>query len=1004
MPHFYRSPDEFAAAAQSAVAGAAPRTPVAVLVAEVDPAEPSDAAGVLRSTQSAVGAVAEIVRHTLRADDHVGVLDDGLVMVLVGASADDGRSVGERICAAVRIHAFGDGLGQLTLSIGAAAAPENGATYDTVLHAARGALVRIQSQGRDGAAAAPLPHHEALHRPLSIDRFAGRAQELSALVGWLDEACAGQPRVVTVFGETGTGTAMLLRQLESEVRLRGGVFAMAASSRTSIPRPYEVWSALLHATNRVTPVPERKWQELPHLDPALGDSPAPTGSQYRLLAELAEYFRSIAAARPVVLVLDEMQWADSTSWDALEHLLTQLDTDRVMICMAHRPDSAFDTSTHGQMLKRHEIARELTLTRLTREEVKRWLEAAFHRQSVGREFLAFLYRHTEGNPLFIAQLLRALVEDGAVWHTGSRWEWRPVSELRLPPGRKGLIAERLARFSSSTQAVLATAAIIGREFEIGLLVGAGAGSEPAVRLAISEALLSGLLRPTFERKRGGFAFAHDEISEVLVESFARDREKQLHSRIAESLAKARPDRAGDIASHFDASGESDQAYTWAQLAAKQAERVYALGAAGAYLHVAARNATSPGELAEIRVALAHIAETGGRFDEVEELCDLAIEWFKGQNDERRALTLRRMRERAKMELGQPARITLEALTLLDAEAQRIGLEREHVALLMMASQTHGRLGDQRTAERIAAQCVDMAEGMGDTALLADSLTRLGTTLFAEAPQRAYGIYERALTLYESIGDVRGQARCHGNMGIAAQFETRLAEAADSFARAMAVARSAGIPDLWGTAALNLGVLLQKCGDYDRARELFGEALALFAAVKHSEYQLAALINMAHIERELGLWESAAELYDATIPLAQRIGQADIELGAIAGAGICALELGRDEAARSAAKGAGSRIDSRPEWFQGREIGEALLIRLAVLDGQTDAAFDRFSLVMPLAESADLYSAAWLLAACADSLGSYDRTRVETLIEAYRERVVKLGYPEMTRRYDALALR
>ena len=94
------------------------------------------------------------------------------------------------------------------------------------------------------------------------------------------------------------------------------------------------------------------------------------------------------------------------------------------------------------------------------------------------------------------------------------------------------------------------------------------------------------------------------------------------------------------------------------------------------------------------------------------------------------------------------------------------------------------------------------------------------------------------------------------------------------------------------AAQNLGVLLQKCGEYDRARELFGDALALFAAVKHSEFQLAALYNMAHVERELGLWESAAELYDATIPLAQRIGQSDIEIGATAGAGVCHLELGR----------------------------------------------------------------------------------------------------------------
>jgi len=393
--------------------------------------------------------------------------------------------------------------------MGSASAPEHGSSYDALVTAATSALRRIESQGRDGAGAAPLHHHEALRRPLSIDRLAGRAQELTSLTRWLDEACSGQPRLVTIYGETGTGTAMLVRQLESEVRVRGGLFAMAASTNLDVPQPYGVWSELLRATNRSPISPPQEWKELHHLEPTFGqpsDPSAPTGTQYRLLGELTSYIRARAAERPLVIVLDEMQWADTTSWDALEHLVSQVDTDRIMICLTQRPDSTFDTAEHQQMLKRHDIARELMLSRLTRDEVKQWLEAAFHRQQVGREFLAFLYRHTEGNPLFITQLLRALVEDGAIWHSGSRWEWTPVSELRLPGGRAELIAQRLSKFSSSTQAVLGTAAIAGRQFDVRLLVGAGAGSEPAVRLAISEAALAGLLRPTDERRQGGFDF------------------------------------------------------------------------------------------------------------------------------------------------------------------------------------------------------------------------------------------------------------------------------------------------------------------------------------------------------------------------------------------------------------------------------------------------------------------------------------------------------------------
>ncbi|HEY9225030.1 MAG TPA: AAA family ATPase [Gemmatimonadaceae bacterium] len=1005
MPHFYRSADEFIAAAQSAIAGAAPKQPVAILVADVDPRDESPAGA--PGTDSMLGAVAEIIRHMLRGDDHVARIEDRLVLVLSGTTADDGRAAGERICAATRIHSFGPGLGQITLSIGSAAAPEHGNTFESVLAVAKTTLARVQSQGRDGAIAAPLPHHEALHRPLAIDRFAGRVQEMASLTRWLDEACAGQPRVVSVFGESGTGTAMLLRQLESEVRLRGGLFAMASSQSSDVHPPYGVWSALLRATHRFPGAPKREWHELPYLEPLVGTTPsapkpARTGSQYRLLVELAEYVRNLATERPLVLVLDEMQYADSTSWDALEHLLSQLDTDRILVCLAHRPDSTYDTSPYRQMLGRHEIAREIVLSRLTRDDVKQWLEATFHRQQVGREFLAFLYRHTEGNPLFIAQLLRDLMEEGAIWHSGTRWEWSPVSELRVPAGRPALIAKRLSRFSSSTQAVLGTAAVVGREFDIALLVGAGAGSEPAVKLAITEALMAGLLVHTRERKQGSFAFSHDEIAAVVLESIPRDRVRQLHLRVAQALERSPRDRMGEIALHYDAAGESADAYRAAQLAAKVADRVYAHGSAGQYLQIAARNATTPAELAEIRVALAHVAETRGRYDEVEELCDLAIEWFGGQDDEVRALTLRRMRERARIELGQPARKTLEELTILDAEAKRLGVDGERVSILLATSHMYARLGEHRTAERIASEGVAMAEAIGDPALLGDALVRLGNAVLSEAPGRAAAIHARGLAIFESIGDVRGQARTYLNLGIATQQDSRLDEAFQAYGKAIAVARSAGMPDMWGLAAINTAVLAQKCGDYDRARELIGEALALFAAVKHSEYQLAALFNMAHVERELGQWDSAMELYEATIPLAQRIGQSDIEIGAIAGAGLCALELGRVPAARTASRELEERVGGVSHWFQGREIAEALFIRMSILDGRPIEAFARFTSAVALAESSDFYNAAWLTAACAEALLEFDRIAIKLSIERQAERVKKLGYAEMTRRYETLS--
>ena len=245
--------------------------------------------------------------------------------------------------------------------------------------------------------------------------------------------------------------------------------------------------------------------------------------------------------------------------------------------------------------------------------------------------------------------------------------------------------------------------------------------------------------------------------------------------MALALERRHPDRAGEIALHFDAAGEKPDAYHAAQLASKMADRVHAHGAAGQYLQIAGRNASTPGELAEIRVSLAHVAETGGRFDEVEELCDLAIEWFDGQSDERRALTLRRMRERARMELDQPARKTLEAMLVLDAEAQRLGFDSERVAILLATRRRTAGLAisERRSASRAKASpwrrrsAIPRCSPMRSSALATRCSAKHQAAAHA-AYSRAFGSVGAAMATCDGQALVFGEPRHCGTIRVAAR--------------------------------------------------------------------------------------------------------------------------------------------------------------------------------------------------------------------------------------------
>ena len=1010
MPRLLTTRESFDDVARSLLNGSAPIRHAALLVAELDDYDALAKRVGARAAEGVAATVGKLLVALLRGDDVVLTQPEGRYFLLLpGNTGDEGRLVGERLATAVRTYGLAAAdhsiVDRLNLSVGVAAMPDHGTTTPALYDVANAACARVIARGGDGASLAPLSHHEVLHRPLSIDRFAARTVELTTLVRHVDEAVSGRPRVVAVLGESGVGTGALLRQIESQVRFRGGAMVTALSMPTDVREPYGAWAAVLRALHRLPEAAPREWRELQKLVPALGPRPSDeaSGSQYRLLEELFGFLRDASTVRPLVIVLDEMQWADGTTWDALEHIMGQMHSERILICLTCRNDREFAEATERRaILRRHQIYSELTLTRLTRDEVKQWLSAAFHRQEIGREFLAFVYRHTEGNPFFLAQLVTALVEQGALWHSGQRWEWSPVSELRLPPGIAALISQRLSRFSASSQAILGTAAIIGREFDIRLVVDSGAGSEPAVRLAMSEAFASGLIRPISERKAGKYTFTHDRIADVLIVAIPRDSLRELHRRVAHALVGRGDRTAGEIAIHYNEARATGMAYEYARKAAIEAEHLYAVIAARAYLDIAVHNSASPAELAEVRVQLAHLSEIGGRYDEVEELCDLAIEWFEGQDDKRRSLTLRRMRERARMELGQPARVTLAALTALGDQAQELGFDQERVAILTLVSQTHSRLGDDRLAQQSADEAVRMAEPLGSPRLLADATMRLAGCILATSPIEARGLVSRSLELYETLGDIRGQARCQNSMGVVAQFESRVQDARAAFEQAMSMARIAGMPDVGGSAALNLGVLHQKQGDFDKARGLFSDAMTSFAAVKNSEFQLIALFNMASNERELGAFESAAELYSTTSSLADRIGHGDMEIGALAGAGMCYLGLSQLDRARSVASEVSQRLEKRPGWYQGRELAEALIVRVMVLDDELDEALTRFESAVNTAESVDVYTAIWLTLACAEALSRFHPKRVRAAVDRYASAVTKLGYDELTKRYGVLA--
>ena len=1029
---------EFVVAAADAIASArASDGQCALLVIDIDEfTRVNDVHGVLTG-DAVLSLVGEMLRRTLRRGDLAARWgSDEFVALLPGAPLARAREVAERLAAAIRGHgALLDAHGQplrVTISAGVASYPAHGTDPESLFAAADRAMYQVKRHGRDGVSVAGTTPAAALP---ALDRFVGRSEELRGLSRLLDEAVHGRSRTVAVLGEAGVGKSTLLRQLEPEIRLRGGsmVVGRALDALTGQP-PYAPWIEIVEALERqrqhastprrgwITPAASdvapaepaahaglakavthgiaeraarcaaagasspplmrspaplpphlaladdgRHWPELSRIVPGLaaaaaGTTPAaPTSSQFALLGELATYIAQAARHRPLVIVLDDLQRADAASWDALEHLVTQLETEPVLLCVTLRMEDV-TPEVHERMRKLVQKGRvhELALGRLTRDELRRWVDTAFHGQAVEREFLAYLYRQTEGNPLLVAQTVRTLLDEGDIWFEKGRWTWHPVSGLRLPNEVVNLLGRRLAKLGESDRDVLTVAAIVGREFDLGVVHDAARVPVEALHDAIESGVRANVIQPAHGRGSDRYMFVHSLLIEALCKPLDPQRLQRTHERVAQALRKRTPDAVAEIAMHFDRAGDAVQAHTFALAASQRARRVYAHGEAGEFLRIAERHAPDIATRATVRVAMAEVSELRGEYAEAEETCALALDFFAVRDDHRHTLRLRRMRERLRALLGEPARQTLIACESLVRDAADLGADDERVALLGMLAATHLRLGDRTAAEQAARDAIALAGTLGDDALLADALVRLGTALDGKRADEADVSFRRALALYEHLQDARGQAKCWDRIGVVAAQRERWSDARLALGRALDLGRSAGTPDEWGLAALELGVVARRTGDLDQARAHFGDALALFAAVQNSERQLLALFNLAHLDRECGNLGAAADLYDVAASLGARVGQHDVEVGARCGAGLCRFRLGDVARAAHEFERAQSLVAGHTGWFPGRELHDALSAELLALTGDDATLAAQVDESWRRANPSDGWAANWLL--------------------------------------------
>ena len=629
----------------------------------------------------------------------------------------------------------------------------------------------------------------------------GRVRQRAILAEQVAEARAGRPVVVLLGGEPGIGKTRLLEEFPPAELAEGVTVLRGAASQAEGMPPYLPFVEALGEYAASAPADVLREQLvppatslatlLPEIPARIGPVPlhplGPEQERFRLYEAVAAFLAEIAARGPVVLLLDDLQWADAASFDLLVHVAWRSRARAValLIVGAYREGEAEQNPAFVRAraeLNRRRLLATLSLPRLEAEE-SRALAANALRGPAAPDVADLLHRQSEGNPFFLEELLRTLVEERTlVWRNG-RWELASHPRNLLPPRVAEAIRMRLTRLEPAVVDLLQVAAAAGRAFEPVLLAQVLGLDAERVEEHLQTAARAQLVRREAD---GTYAFSHDMVRETLYGDVGRARRRRLHQAIGEALEAQgvanSPRRLADLAFHFAEAGEPARGVTYALASGEQALRASAPLEAIAHFRTALGLLGPSGQSrqrASALMGLGDAATLAGDYPQAAEAYQAAqASWLHG-GDARAAA-------RAAHRLG------------------RVRWRQEAVA--------DARAAFERAMQLLAdVDCPEAAETLLQLADL--HVTSLG--------QHAEGIAyaERALAMVARLGDRRLEATARLVVGNAKARGDELAAGRLSLERALALAQELDDPALAAEACAYLANVHAFGGDYERSREV-----------------------------------------------------------------------------------------------------------------------------------------------------------------------------------------
>lgn len=609
-----------------------------------------------------------------------------------------------------------------------------------------------------------------------------------------------------------------------------------------------------------------------------------------LLAEAQRY--------PLILIFEDLHWADEISLDLLEFLLESIEDQPILVVAITRPsyENNFENLVDHATNRFKERANIIHLTNLSDEQSDELISGLLCMQNIPEEFKAQIMHRAAGIPFYIEEILRMLIDNQSLVLENGRWLLSLSADLNLdvPDNLQDLILTRFDRLNPIQRNLLQTASVIGREFNVSILKQVmGYGEEFDFGDVLAPLEEKAFIHPVQEASFGRYLFRHVLTSDAVYKTLLRRDRIRLHGTVANTLEMVYRDQLDNqvevLAGHYLRSEFQEKALHYLILAGNKSAREYANMQAKRYFEDAKdllpEVEHSPEQAAYVWIGLGDVLVFIGEYADARDCYQAAINLqlpdLKIQAELRPNVVQRKLAVTYERQGEFEQALYHLALAEESLKATGISTPVDQAQILNARGWIFFLRGNFQESKAVLESGLDLVDGTDAFSTLAALLNRLGAVSYQLRDYRqAVKYVSKSLEYRKMLGDLSGEARLYNNLGLLGLMSGELSDAKNNFKRSVDLLEKVGDTEGIALANINLGLVKFDLGDFESAEEHLDRAKIVADKIGHRFYFGLACMYLGRLETAIGNHQKAADSLEEGLEIFAELGAEDNQIDCV----------------------------------------------------------------------------------------------------------------------------